>query len=546
MPPIPEQVPVSVVDAPDVTPAPPSAGDGDRSRFWRTVWRTHFYAGVFAMPVLVMLALTGLVILYTDPINDLQFAELQRVEASGAPVSLDEQREAVQRAYSDWTIQSVIPPKDTTPTTFGVVDESGEVVLNVMVDPTTATVLGDQDPGAGIVGLANRLHGTLDNESVTVPLPTLPGLFGDGPVLSDLALGDVVVEIFACWALVLAVSGVYLWWPRKKGTGRALFIPRRGRIGRARWRDLHAVPGIALSVLLVFLVASGLPWSGFWGANWAYVAGEVTPNEENFWELDAPSSDVPEVGDLDRVGNRIPWATGAQDIPTSSGPVAMPGMEGMDHGDGADVEAGSDGAADAAAAGGVPAPISLDLVQQAAVEEGMLAGATITLPFGDESDPAAPVYGSFVVTNPWPSDISNQGALFIDQFSGETLGRSFASEWGELQWTTELGVQTHMGTQFGLGSRIAMTLACVLVLWAAFSGLVMFTKRRRGGTGFPRRPVDARLQRGMIVVAVLLALVYPLWGASALVVLVLDKYVIRKVAPLRRAFGMRDAQPGTS
>jgi uncharacterized iron-regulated membrane protein len=539
MPPITEQVPVSVVDAPDVTPAPSPSGDGDRSRFRRTVWRTHFYAGVFAMPVLVMLAITGLVILYTDPINDLQFAELQRVEASSEPVTLDEQREAVEQAYAEWSIQSVIPPKDaTTPTTFVVVDASGEQRRNVMVDPSTATVLGDQDPGAGIVGLANRLHGTLNNESVTVPLPTLPGLLGDGPALADLALGDVVVEIFACWALVLAVSGIYLWWPRKKGTGRALFVPRLGRKGRARWRDLHAVPGIVLSGLLVFLVATGLPWSGFWGANWAHVASEVTPNEENFWELDAPSSDLPEVGDLDRVGNRIPWATTEQDIPTSSAPSAMAGMEGMDHGDGADDEAGSDGAG-TAASGGRPAPISLDLVQRAAADEGMLAGATITFPFDDEADPAAPVYGSFVVTNPWPSDISNQGALFVDQFSGETLGRSFASEWGQLQWVTELGVQTHMGTQFGLASRVAMTLACVLVLWAAFSGLVMFAKRRRGGTGFPRRPVDARLQRGMIVVAVLLALIYPLWGLSALVVLVLDKYVIRKVPPLRRAFGMR-------
>jgi uncharacterized iron-regulated membrane protein len=517
----------------------PAPSDAHSSRFWRSVWRTHFYAGIFAMPILVLLAVTGLVILYTDPINDLQFGELQRVEVGDERVSLDDQRAEVEDAYADWSIESVTPPKDAaTPTVFAVVDESGEVYRNVSVDPYTGEVLGDLAADAGLVGLSNRLHGFLNNDTLTVPMPTLPGLFGDDPAFTAMPVGDIALEVFACWGLVLAISGVYLWWPRKKGTGRALFVPRLGKKGRARWRDLHAIPGIVLSVMLVFFVATGLPWSAFWGTSWAWVATEVTPNQENFYELDAPASDVPEVGDLDRVGNRIPWATRGEDIPTSSGGSAS--MPGMDMGD--DTE-GMEGGGGADSVGDQPAPASLDLVAAAATEEGMLDGASITLPFNDDTDPAAPVYGSYVVTNPWPSDISNQGALFIDQFSGATLGASTAAKWGALPWMTELGVQTHMGTQFGLASRIVMTVSCLLLLWSVFSGLVMFWKRRRTGTGFPRRPVDAKLQRGMIIIAVVLTVLYPLWGVSVLAVLVLDKFVVRKIPPLRRAFGMRDAPP---
>ena len=47
----------------------------------------------------------------------------------------------------------------------------------------------------------------------------------------------------------------------------------------------------------------------------------------------------------------------------------------------------------------------------------------------------------------------------------------------------------------------------------------------------------------MIVIAVLLALVYPLWGVSVVAVLLFDTYVIRRVPPLRRAFGMKDPEP---
>lgn len=517
--------------------SPPSPASS--STFWRGVWRTHFYAGVFAMPVLVMLAITGLVILYTDPINDLQFGELQRVEVGEQRVSLDDQRDAVQAAYSDWTIESVTPPKEpAAPTQFAIADAAGEEYRNVSVDPYTGEVLGDQDPGAGLVGLANRLHGTLNNDAVTVPVPTLSGAFGDDPLFTEVAIGDIAVEVFACWGLVLAASGLYLWWPRKRGTGRSLFVPRVGRKGRARWRDLHSIPGIVLSALLVFLVATGLPWSAVWGGNWGFIARELTPNEQDFWADAAPSSSVPEVGDLDRVGHRIPWAVGLEDIPTSGGGSSMSGMDMGDDMAGMDHSSSDGGITDRTSS--LPEPVSLDLVQAAAGEEGMLPGASITLPFNDTADPASPVYGSYMVINPWPSDMANQGALYLDQFSGSTLGTSTASEWGALPWVTELGVQTHMGTQFGIVSRIAMTAACLLVVWAAFSGLVMYWKRRRSGTGFPRRPVDASLQRGMIILAVVLAVVYPLWGASVLVVLLLDKFVIRRIPPLRRAFGMKD------
>ena len=39
-----------------------------------------------------------------------------------------------------------------------------------------------------------------------------------------------------------------------------------------------------------------------------------------------------------------------------------------------------------------------------------------------------------------------------------------------------------MGTQFGLFTRILMTLLCVLAIWSVISALVMFWKRRRPGT----------------------------------------------------------------
>ena len=369
-------------------------------------------------------------------------------------------------------------------------------------------------------------------------------MLGEGPAFVEMAVGDVALEVFACWALVLAVSGLYLWWPRKRGTGRAMFVPRLRKSGRARWRDLHAIPGVVLSGLLVFFVRLGSAVVGVLGSELGRGRHSSDPERRELLRArGADARESPKSATWTGSATGIPWATRSEDIPTSSGGgSSMPGMD-MEGDTATSAEGTGDDIGAGLAGSDLPAPASLDLIVEAAEQEGMLRGASVTLPFNDSSDPTSPVLGSYVVTNPWPSDISNQGALFLDQFTGETLDRSFASEWGELQWVTELGVQTHMGTEFGLASRVVMTVACLLVVWAAVSGLVMFWKRRRGGTGFPRRPLDARLQRGMIVIAVLLALVYPLWGVSVVAVLLFDTYVIRRVPPLRRAFGMKDPEP---
>src|SRR3954454_20413654 len=68
-------------------PAPARTGrspeEDRKSRFWRTVWRTHFYAGVMVLPVLMVLAVTGLLVLYGDNILDRTDGDLRLVTPAG-------------------------------------------------------------------------------------------------------------------------------------------------------------------------------------------------------------------------------------------------------------------------------------------------------------------------------------------------------------------------------------------------------------------------------------------------------------------------------
>lgn len=483
------------------------------SRRWRSVWRIHFYSGMFALPFLLLMASTGLVILYTQPLQQLSEGDIRSVDRGTEMISFDSQAAAVESAYPDATVGDLTPPADEEQATRFFIDDGSSAGLHVFVDPYSGEVLGDSTPGGGIVGLANRLHGFLNNDTLTIPLPAVSALWDGGPVVRDYVFGDVLLEILGVWTLVLVLTGLFIWWPRRsrwssgsQGERRLLGI-RRGGVGRARWRDLHGLGGVALISIMILTLVSGMAWSAYWGETFGSFADEIAPGTP----IEQPASTLAVRGDLDRFGNQIPWNTGDRPIPASYAPE-------------------SDGEA--------PSPLPLDTLVQIAEREGMKPGYTIAFPGNDVDEAGNPVYGSFTLYNSWPRKTSEARDVFIDQFSGTTLGEQSVYGYGALAVGMDTLVSLHMGTQLGVVSRIMMTLACVLTIWSVISASVMFWKRRRPGTaGLPRRPADVSLVRGMVAVSVVIAVVYPLWGLTALGVLGVDRFIIRRTPRLRRAFG---------
>lgn len=486
-------------------------GQARASRRWRQLWRFHFYAGVITAPFLVMFAVTGLVILYTQPIHDTFESDLRRVDTGSTTVSFDRQARTVESRLAEDPIVSMTPPRDPgASTVFGL--ESGR---SAYVDPYTGDFLGVAESQMTVVRWSNALHGHLNNENVKIPLPTVSALWDGGPVMRDYVLGDLVLELAGTWTIVLALSGLYLFWPRRtretksRANGRRALSMRINKKGRARWRDLHALPGAALFTLLLFVSVSGLPWSTYWGPNFTALANEISPNS---W-TDAPASAVGKRGDLDRLGNQINWNTGDIPIPASYAPKA-------------DVN--------------TPAPLSLDSVVAIARKEGMKPNYTAYFPTNTVDDAGNPLHGSFTLSNSWPRKTGETRDVFINQFTGESLGEQAVYGYGTVSYAVDTTVSLHMGTQWGIISRVLMTLLCVLTVWSVVSACVMYAKRRRKGSlGLPRRPASVRMSGSLVIVAVVLGVVYPLWGASALIISSFDRFVIRRIPAVRAAFGQR-------
>jgi uncharacterized iron-regulated membrane protein len=96
---------------------------------------------------------------------------------------------------------------------------------------------------------------------------------------SNRAVGRAITGACNAAFLVLAFSGVYLWWP-KKWTWRNLkpvVLFRRGLSGRARDFNWHNVIGLWSSLLLVLLTATALVMSYQWANNLLYTLTGSTP-----------------------------------------------------------------------------------------------------------------------------------------------------------------------------------------------------------------------------------------------------------------------------
>lgn len=478
----------------------------------RRIWRLHFWVALFAAPTLVLLACTGLIILYTQPLDLLLHRDLKVVSPASSMVSIDAQvATAQQQAGPSMVLDAVTPgesPDRSTQIDFLPAEEPevGERnVTQVFVNPYSGDYLGQRNELDGLVGWANQLHRLFGNDGPKLTLPSLghfiaPAAYPEPSI--QVGIGGLIIEMTAVWVLVLAASGIYLWWPRAVERGKPRLGIRWNKGGRIRWRDLHATTGILFSVVLICYIVSGLTWSRYWGENWRAVTSTVTHGTE----IDAPSTPA-EVGDFDRLGRRIAWAD-------KEDPVYASG-----------------------AAGALSKPLGFNDIDQIAKTEGMVPGYSIVPP-SDTTVDGETTYGSYTVVNHWPQKLSEQRTLYLDQFTGATVANATADQDGALSRITSWSVNMHMGTQYGLLTRILATAFCLGLLTSIVSATMMWWKRRPAGTaGLPGRTSDtmkSQTPRGAVVAigvtATALAVLYPSFGVSLLLVLVAELIIASRRA----------------
>lgn len=490
--------------APEESPSSELADASSSSPIYRAVWRWHFYAGIFAIPVLVILALSGIVYLFRFEIGDVLHGHMMTVEQGQTTVSYEHQFQSVQAAYPETSVVRVVTPSSPTLATAWDLDDGRPAPghaggsYTAFVDPYTGEVLGRRDNHRDPAQIANQIHGSMLT----------------GHWLGDPKWGDRFVELVASWTVVLIATGIFLWWPRgSRDRGlRGVLIPRLNvRAARIKWRDIHSITGVLFAFVFLFFILTGLAWSGFWGTYYKEVATRTGADFSSAWSLGAiPSRTVEGEHGIGHSG----WAQSALPVLPSRQPLGEP--------------TDASGLLTWDPAGGAPLDAIVANVQAQDVPDGF----SVSLPWGED--------GSYFVSYGFGrgDNIFEQRAIFVDQYTAEILLDMGMSDFGPAARITDVAIEAHQGTLGGIFGKLLSLGATLALLVVLASSVVMWFKRRPQGIGAPRRVYSRGATVGLVLIMLTIGVIFPMVGLSMIALFIFDFLFLRNIPPLARALNI--------
>jgi uncharacterized iron-regulated membrane protein len=456
----------------------PPGGDRDtgaeanrRTSLRPLLWRLHFLGGVLIAPVVVWLALTGILYAWHPQIEAVLHQEALTAQQDGPASPLAEQVAAAQGEYPEWHLHAVTPADGAQQQTTGVTlvppapDGDGDHghfgpppgAVTVYVDPASAAITGEiteeNRPDRWLRTLHSSAH------------------IGPG--------AEPLTELAASWALVALLTGLYLWWPRSRQALRRTLRFRGSP--RVRWRSIHTTAGVVSCVLLLALIATGLTWTNYAGSWFGQLRTHL-------------SAETPQVStDL---------AAGGQEADAHD--------HHEHHGDDAGHHA--EHTAD---------PGDIDGVHAAALSAGLEGVLEIEPPHEPGqawtarlSEREWPVQDTTVAIDPTGCVVTDR----VDWEEHPLLGKA-----------TTVGIAFHEGELFGNANRVLLTLLAVtLVLLIAAGYRMWWLRRPSGGIGAlpPLGPLLRTAPLPLLVGFALLLVLLPTLGVALVVYLAIE-WIVR-------------------
>jgi uncharacterized iron-regulated membrane protein len=468
---------------PHAPPPDPRRTPARGSGWFRAAWRWHFFASFLVVPVLLLLATTGLIYLLRFQLEPLLHPGLYDVDtraSGGIAQPYVSQLAVVEEAVPGSTAVSLAEPRDTGDPTIVSVTTADGAGRDVFVDPYRLRVLGSVDPDTTLSGRAIRLHGEL-----------MSGTWGDR-----------VIEVGVCWALVMALTGYYLFVRGFQARRRAKRAERR----TARLRYRHGMVGAFVGVGLLTLLVTGLPWTGFWGEK---VQSIATDHGSSLWSLDPGAQSDPS----STLDESLPHSH-AQDVPWGQGDSPVP--DGATEDDGRSVA-------------------NVDTAIAVADREGLRHPMTVALPADDDATGVFSVIG-YAFDAP-----SDERTVHVGRYGGEVESTYGFDDYPLLAKVVAQGIGLHEGRSLGLWSFWGSAAMCLSVVFMCVTGPLMWWRRRPRGAavmGAPRGRMPVRATPLLAVVLVALGVLLPLFGLTLVVALLLDQVALRRVPVLARWFGV--------
>jgi uncharacterized iron-regulated membrane protein len=419
-------------------------------QLYRMLWRWHFYAGIFTIPFIIVLAITGALYLFKPQIDAIQDTPYRQLKITDALATPEQQVAAALAAVPNATLSAYELPREKNDA-INILLRQSDQKIRVYIHPQTLAVLNIVDEDKRFLQIVHKLHGEL--------------LLGK--------TGAILVELAACWAIVLVLTGLYLWWPRNARGLAGVIYPRVANKGHMFWRDLHAVTGAWLSFFILFLLISGLPWALVWGSA--------------FKEVRQLTGTMPVVQDWNIVGQHDHHGEGAQQH------HALQAQKNL-----------------------------LNTVVENAQKLQFAYPVLIAPPSANS------IYWS-VKSNAQNRPLRAEAML--DANTGELAHQETFAQRHLLDRITGFGVAAHEGQLFGWLNQLLGLLTATGLLLMSVAGFIMWRKRAPKGAhilGAPPAMPDAKVGFGFVIIILMAAVFLPVIGASLIIILLLEKLIVAR------------------
>jgi uncharacterized iron-regulated membrane protein len=239
----------------------------------KAIGYAHLWLGLVSGLVVLILGITGCIYCFEKELRNVFYAERIFVEAEAVPLlPLDSLKVIAQAAIgNDKPISRVEAEPDGVHSFQFSASKSkpawnyfDAVVYNatVYVNPYTGKVMGVEDGKYEFFNLMLALHYDLFLEDI----------------------GKQIVGWSCVMFVVLLITGIVLWWPKKnKSKQRLWFQWKRSTSWKRKNYDLHNIPGFYAMLLALCIALTGLWFAFDWfrqPVRWVISGGKIPPTEK--------------------------------------------------------------------------------------------------------------------------------------------------------------------------------------------------------------------------------------------------------------------------
>jgi sulfite reductase (NADPH) flavoprotein alpha-component len=239
--------------------------------FKKILFQAHWLVGITAGIILGIVGATGAILAFETPIQNWLNRDVRTVMQPGtAALSLDALTEAIRKQAPAKRIASLQMSADPT------------TAVRIVFAPDANAAGAGRGPGRGETRYANPYTGEL----IAGESNRGQGFFRTTrsihrwlliDQLDKQALGRQIVGAATLLCAGLALSGLYLRWPRNAGKWRVWLTFNPKLKGRAFLWHLHAVLGTWVLIGFLLMSLTGLYWSYNWYRNGLFAVAGVDP-----------------------------------------------------------------------------------------------------------------------------------------------------------------------------------------------------------------------------------------------------------------------------